>query len=64
MKYHILHDFRTSDPYKEKSSDRFKDLHKLKFLANFDVSLISSPGVVMNQACNTLFITPPGDKSD
>ena len=28
MKCHILHDFRTSTPYKVKSSYRFKELHK------------------------------------
>ena len=26
MKYYILHDFRTSTPFKEKSSDHFKEL--------------------------------------
>ena len=25
MKYHILHDFKTTSPFKEKSSDHFKD---------------------------------------
>ena len=30
MKYEILHDFRTSTPFEEKFSDRFKDLHTLK----------------------------------
>ena len=48
MKYHILHDFRTSTPYMEKSSDHFKDLHKLKLLTNLDINLTSSPGGVMN----------------
>ena len=28
MKYHVLHDFVTSTPFEEKSSDHFKDLHK------------------------------------
>ena len=42
MKYHILHDFRTSTPLQENSSDRFKDLHKLELLKNFDVNLRSS----------------------
>ena len=37
MKYHILHDFRTSSLFYGKSSDRFKDRHKLKLLTNFDV---------------------------
>ena len=30
MKYHILHDFRTSTPFKEKSSYHFKDFHKME----------------------------------
>ena len=29
VKYHILHDFRTSTPFKEKSSNHFKDLHEM-----------------------------------
>ena len=48
MKYHILHHFRTSTPFKEKSSDHFKDLHKIELLTNFDVSLTSFLGEVMN----------------
>ena len=40
MKYYILHDFKTSTLFKEKSSDNFKDVHKL--LANFDVNLTSA----------------------
>ena len=36
MKYHILHDVRISTPFKEKSSDHFKDLSKLKLLTNFN----------------------------
>ena len=44
MKNHILHDFRTSTPVREKSCDRFKDHHKLKLLTNFDVNLTSSAG--------------------
>ena len=47
MKYHIFNDFRTSTPYKEKSSDHFKDLHKLELLKNFDGNLTSSPSAVM-----------------
>ena len=39
MKYHILDDFGTSTPFKEKYSDHFKDPHKLKLLRNFDVIL-------------------------
>ena len=41
MKYHILHDFGIFTLFKEKSSDRFKDLRKLKLLTK-------SPGGVMN----------------
>ena len=48
MKYHIFLDFRTSTPFKGKSSDHFKDPHKLKLLTNFDVNLTSSPGGIMN----------------
>ena len=40
--------FRTTTPFKEKSSDHFKDVHKLELLTNFDFNLISSPGCVMN----------------
>ena len=42
MKYHILHDVRTSNPFNEKSSDHFKDLHKLivKFLTKSMVSKV------------------------
>ena len=46
MKYHVLHDFITSTPFEEKSSAHFKDLHKI--LTNFDISLTSFPGGVMN----------------
>ena len=48
MKYHILHDFRTSNPFKEKSSDHFEDLHKIELLANFDANLMSFLGEVVN----------------
>ena len=40
MKYHIFHVFRTSTALKEKSSDHFKDLNKLKLLTNFDVIMM------------------------
>ena len=56
MKNHIFHDFRTFTPFMEKSSDHFKDLHKLKLLTNFDVNHICSPGGVTNLMFNTLFI--------
>ena len=52
MKYHILHDFRTSTPFEEKSSDHFKDLHKLRLLTNFDVHLISFLGGFINYWLN------------
>ena len=48
IKYHSLHDFITSTPFDEKSSDHFKDLHKMEFLTNFDISLTSFLGGVMN----------------
>ena len=48
MKYHILHDLRTSTPFKEKSSDHFKDLHKMELLTHFDINLTSFLGGVMN----------------
>ena len=37
MKYHVLHDFITSTPFEEKSSDHFIDIYKLKLLTNFDI---------------------------
>ena len=48
MKYHILHDFRTSTPFMEESSDHFKDLHEMELLTSFDVNVTSFPGGVMN----------------
>ena len=48
MKYHIFHDFRNSTIYEKKSCNPFRDIQKLKLLANFDVNLKSSPGAVMN----------------
>ena len=41
MKYHILRDFGTSTPFKEKSTDHFEGLHNLKLLRKSDVNLIS-----------------------
>ena len=52
MKYHILHDFRTSTPLKEKASDYIKELPKLKLLTNFDINLASFPDGVVNYALN------------
>ena len=48
MKYQVLHDFIASTPFEEKSSDYFKDLHKMKLLTNFEISLTSFVGGVMN----------------
>ena len=48
MKYHVLHDFITSSPFEEKSPDHFKGQHKMELLTNFDISLMSFLGVVMN----------------
>ena len=48
MKYHNLHDFRTSTPFKENSSDHFKEVYKLKLPTNFDVNLTSLPAGLMN----------------
>ena len=48
MKYHFLHDFITSTPFEEKSSDHLKDLHNMELLTNFDISLTSFLGGVMN----------------
>ena len=44
MRYYFLHDFRISTSCKEKSSDHFKDLHRLKLLTNFDINLTSFLG--------------------
>ena len=52
MKYNILHDFRIPIPFKEKSSDHFKDLHKLKRLKYFDVHLTSFLGRVIDYVLN------------
>ena len=52
MKYHVLDNSGTSTPCKEKSSDHFKDLHKLKLLTNFDINLSSFLGRVMNNVLN------------
>ena len=42
MKYHVLHDFITSTSFEEKSSDHFKDLHKMELLTNWYQSDIIS----------------------
>ena len=46
MKYNILHVFRTSAAFKEKSPDHFKDNYKLKLLTNFEVNMTSFLGGV------------------
>ena len=56
MKDLIMHYFKTLTPFKEKFSDHFKDLHKLKLLTNIDVSLTSSPGRVTNSKFDTATI--------
>ena len=48
MTYHDLHNFITSTPFEEKSSDHFKDLHKMELLTNFDISMTSFLGGVIN----------------
>ena len=48
MKYHVFNDFITSTPFEKKSSDYFKDLHKMKLFTNFDISLTSFLGGVIN----------------
>ena len=52
MKYQVLHVFRASTTFKKKSSDHFKDLHKLKLLTNFDVNITSFLGGVSNYVLN------------
>ena len=41
MKCHILHDFRTSDPFMEKSSHDLKNLPKTEAVDKLDVNLTS-----------------------
>ena len=48
MKCRVLHGFITFTPFQEKSSDHFKDLHKMELLTKFDISLTSFLGGVMN----------------
>ena len=61
MKHHIMHAFGISTPCEKKSTDHFKDLHKLKLQANFGVNLTLSLGGVINYMLNVKFITP-GDE--
>ena len=60
MEYHILHDFRTSTSFGEKSSNDFKDLYKLKLMTNFNVNLTSFPGEVIHYVLKK-FLSHPGD---
>ena len=46
--YHILHNYKTSTPFQEKSSDHFKNLHKMELSTNFIVNQTSFLGEVMN----------------
>ena len=48
MKYHVLHDFITSTPFEENSSDHSKDLHKMELLTSFYIILTSFLGGFMN----------------
>ena len=59
MKYHVLHDFITSTPFEEKSSDHFEDLHKMEHLTNFNISLTSFLGGTFssNSVVNTMDMT-------
>ena len=52
MKYHILHVFRTSIEFINKSSDLFKDIYKLKLLTSFDVNMTSFLKRVLNYVLN------------
>ena len=52
MKNHILHVSRTSTAFKEKSSDHFKDIYRLKLQTNFDVNMTSFLGKVPNYVLN------------
>ena len=63
MKYQILHDFRTSTPFKEKSSDH-SDLLKLKLLTNLNANLTSFLGGIMNYVVNVQFVTRPSVYGD
>ena len=47
---------------RKKSSDHFKDLHELKLMTSFDVSLASSLGRAAKLMFHTLFVTPPGSE--
>ena len=47
-KYQILHDFKTSTSFNEKSSDHVKDVHKLRVLTIFYINQTLLPGGVEN----------------
>ena len=52
MKYHILHVFRTSIEFINKSSDHFKDIYNLKLLTSFHVNTTSFLKGVPNYVLN------------
>ena len=52
MNYYTWHVFRISTPFKEKLSDHFKGLRKLKLLTNSDVNLITSLVGIANTVLN------------
>ena len=52
MIYHILHVFRASTAFKEKSSNHFEDLYKLKLLTNLDGNMTLFLGGVPNYVLN------------
>ena len=52
MKYHILNVFITSIEFIKKSSDRFKDIYKLKLLTRFNVTMTSFLKGVPNYVSN------------
>ena len=60
-KYQILHYFRSSSPFNEKSPDHFKDCHKFKLLTNFGVNLTSFQGGITDNNLSK-FETPRADE--
>ena len=64
INHYTLHGFRTSTItlFKGKPYDRFKDLHKLKPLTDFDVHLTTSLGGVASTVFSCWFTTPLRDE--
>ena len=58
----MLHDVRASTAYKEKSSEHFKDIYKLKLLANFNLDLTSSSKESYKLNVYILLVTLPRNK--